>query len=167
MKAIRLARPSPDSFVLENIPVPKPGEGEALVRVKAAGICGTDRHIWHWDPSIQDSIRPPYTPGHEFCGEIAELGRGVSGWSPGEYVSAEMHVVCGRCVACRTGSAHLCANQRVVGLHRDGTFAEFVVVPASNLVRLPAELPVRVGAFLDALRNAGHTGLRPEIGGRS
>ena len=167
MKAIRLARPAADSFVLDDVPTPEPGEGEALVRVKAAGICGTDRHIWHWDPSIRDAIRPPYTPGHEFCGEIAELGRGVEGWSRGDYVSAEMHVVCGLCAACRTGSAHLCSNHKVIGLHRDGTFAEYVVVPASNLVKLPRELPVRVGAFLDALGNAVHTALSTEVPGRT
>lgn len=169
MKAIRLARPTDRSFVLEDVPVPVPRAGEALVKVKAAGICGTDRHLWHWDESIRDGLTPPFTPGHEFCGEIVEIGAGsaANGWKTGDYVSCEMHLVCRRCIACRTGMAHLCANHRVVGLHRDGTFAEYVALPLTNLVKLPPEISPRVGAFLDALGNAVHTALSAEISGRS
>jgi threonine 3-dehydrogenase len=167
MKAIRLARPTNGSFVLEDTPTPTPKEGEVVVRVKAAGICGTDRHLWHWDESIRDGLKPPFTPGHEFCGDVAEIGAGVAGWKVGDYVSCEMHLVCGHCVACRTGAAHLCANHRVVGIHQDGTFAQFVALPATNLVRLPAGLPPKIGAFLDALGNAVHTALSTDIAGRS
>lgn len=167
MKAIRLARPTDGSFVLDDVPTPTPGDGQVLVKVKAAGICGTDRHLWHWDESIRDGLKPPFTPGHEFCGEIAGLGRGVAGWNTGDYISCEMHVVCGRCGACRNGAAHLCANHKVVGIHQDGTFAEYVVLPASNLVKLPKNLPPKIGAFLDALGNAVHTALSAPIPGRS
>jgi len=167
MKAIRLARPAPDSFLLEDVPVPDPGDGQVLVKVKAAGICGTDRHLWHWDPSVRDMLRPPFTPGHEFCGEVAAIGRGVSDWAAGDYVSCEMHLVCGRCGACRNGAAHLCMNHKVVGIHQDGTFAQYVVLPASNLVKLPKEVPPKIGAFLDALGNAVHTALSAPIAGRT
>jgi threonine 3-dehydrogenase len=167
MKAIRLARPTDGSFVLDDVPTPSPGEGHVLVRVKAAGICGTDRHLWHWDESIRDGLKPPFTPGHEFCGEIAAVGANVVGWNTGDYVSCEMHVVCNRCAACRNGVPHLCANHRVVGMHQDGTFAQFVVLPASNLVRLPRTLSPKIGAFLDALGNAVHTALSAQIPGRA
>lgn len=167
MKSIRLARPTDGSFVLENIPTPTPGEGQVLVRVKAAGICGTDRHLWHWDESIRDGLKPPFTPGHEFCGEIVELGKNVNNWNVGDFVSCEMHLVCGRCGACRNGKAHLCSNHKVVGIHQDGTFAEFVALPASNLVKLPSGVSPKIGAFLDALGNAVHTALSTDIPGRS
>ncbi len=167
MKAIRLARPAPDSFVLEDVPKPTPGPGQVLVQVRAAGICGTDRHIWHWDPSVREMLKPPVTPGHEFCGSVAELGDGVAGFEPGESVSCEMHLVCGRCAACRNGVQHLCARYEVVGIHRDGTFAEFVLLPASNLVKLPPEVSPKIGAFLDALGNAVHTVLSTSVAGRT
>jgi threonine 3-dehydrogenase len=168
MKAIRLARPTNGSFVLEDIPVPTPRAGEALVKVTAAGICGTDRHLWHWDESIRDGLTTPFTPGHEFCGEIAGFGPGSAGaWKVGDYVSCEMHLVCQRCAACRTGAAHLCANHRVVGLHQDGTFAQFVALPLTNLVKLPENLDPKIGAFLDALGNAVHTALSVDVSGRT
>ncbi|MFN0204823.1 MAG: alcohol dehydrogenase catalytic domain-containing protein [Planctomycetota bacterium] len=167
MKAIRLARPTDGSFVLEDIPTPAPGNGQVLVKVKAAGICGTDRHLWHWDESIRDGLNPPFTPGHEFCGEVAEIGKNVSGWNVGDYVSCEMHVVCNRCAACRNGAAHLCGNHKVVGMHQDGTFSQFVALPASNLVKLPKTLSPKIGAFLDALGNAVHTALSADIPGRT
>lgn len=167
MKAIRLARPIDGSFLLEDIPTPTPGAGEVLVKVKAAGICGTDRHLWHWDESIRDGLKPPFTPGHEFCGEVAALGAGVRGWAEGDYVSCEMHLVCGRCAPCRTGAPHLCGHHKVVGMHQDGTFAQFVALPASNLVRLPSALPPKIGAFLDALGNAVHTVNSVAVAGRS
>lgn len=167
MKAIRLAKPTDGSFVLDDIPTPAPGDGQVLVKVKAAGICGTDRHLWHWDESIRDGLRPPFTPGHEFCGEIVDLGKNVTNWNVGDYVSCEMHVVCQRCGACRNGKQHLCANHKVVGIHQDGTFAQFVALPAGNLVKLPAGLPPKIGAFLDALGNAVHTALSTDIAGRT
>lgn len=139
-------------------PVPQPGAGWVRVRVAAAAICGTDRHIYHWDPSVQNEVIPPVVIGHEFCGHVDATGDGVEGWAVGDYVSAEMHVVCGECRACRAGNHHVCAKTRICGLSQDGAFAEYVVVPASNLVRLDASVvPPPVGAFLDALGNAVHT----------
>lgn len=159
MRAIQMARPEPGAAVLvEDAPEPHPGPGEVRVRVAKTGICGTDRHIYHWDESVTASMHPPVIIGHEFCGHVDEVGPGVNGWREGDYVSAEMHFVCRVCRACRAGLHHVCERTRIGGLHRDGSFAEWVVVPAGNLVRLdPRVVPPHVGAFLDALGNAVHT----------
>jgi len=143
---------------IRDCPVPKPGPDEVLIRVAAAAICGTDKHIYHWDPSIRDSVHPPRIYGHEFCGFIEEFGSRAQrpNLKTGDYVSAEMHVVCGECPQCRTGNGHICAKTKIYGLHEDGAFAEFVKVPASNVIKLGPYVPLRVGAFLDALGNAVH-----------
>ncbi|MBI4617438.1 MAG: alcohol dehydrogenase catalytic domain-containing protein [Planctomycetes bacterium] len=155
--------------VTNDRPVPVPGPGEVLIRVLAAGICGTDRHIYNWDESMRDMVRPPLVPGHEFCGEVAEVGRDVpASVAVGDYVSAEMHVVCGSCYQCRTGQGHTCHNTLIYGIHRDGAFAEYVRVPATNVIRLDRDrVPVSIGAFLDALGNAVHTVLRVPVAGKS
>lgn len=143
---------------IRDCPVPKPGPDEVLIRVAATAICGTDKHIYHWDPSIRDSVRPPRIYGHEFCGFIEKFGERAQreNLSVGDYVSAEMHVVCGECPQCRTGNGHICARTKIYGLHEDGAFAQFVKVPASNVIKLGPFVPLRVGAFLDALGNAVH-----------
>lgn len=157
---------------VRDCPVPKPGPDEVLIRVAAAAICGTDKHIYHWDPSIQDSVAPPRIYGHEFCGFVESLGeraqRSHEGQlAPGDYVSAEMHVVCGECAQCRSGNGHICTRTRIYGLHEDGAFAEFVVVPASNVIKLGTFVPLRVGAFLDALGNAVHATQIVDLAGKS
>ncbi len=157
---------------IRDCPVPTPGPDEVLIRVAAAAICGTDKHIYHWDPSIQDSVTPPRIYGHEFCGFVESLGeraqRGHEGeLAPGDYVSAEMHVVCGECAQCRSGNGHICTRTRIYGLHENGAFAEFVVVPASNVIKLGAYVPLRVGAFLDALGNAVHATQIVDLAGKS
>ena len=170
MQAILLSEPAPASMrVVENAPTPAPGAGEVLIRVLAAGICGTDRHIYNWDESIRDMISPPLIPGHEFCGEIAELGRDVpAGLAVGDFVSAEMHVVCGACFQCRSGDAHICHNTLIYGIHRDGAFAEYVRVPAANIIQLDRDrIPPKIGAFLDALGNAVHSCMKVSLAGRS
>ena len=154
------ARPGPEGTAVKDVPIPIPGTGQVRLRVRAAAICGSDRHIWHWDPSVRHLVRPPRIYGHEFCGEVDLLGpdAGRADLAPGDYVSAEMHVVCGTCRQCRAGQGHICRNTRILGFHGDGSFAEFVVVPAANVIRLdPRVVPLKVGAFLDALGNAVHT----------
>jgi threonine 3-dehydrogenase len=154
------ARPGPEGTAVREVPTPVPGKGQVRLRVRAAAICGSDRHIWHWDPSVRHLVRPPRIYGHEFCGEVDLLGpdAGRADLTPGDYVSAEMHVVCGICRQCRAGQGHICRNTRILGFHDDGSFAEFVVVPAGNVIRLdPGVVPLKVGAFLDALGNAVHT----------
>jgi threonine 3-dehydrogenase len=159
MRAIQMVRPQAGAAeVVDDLEVPTPAADEVRVRIANTAICGTDRHIFHWDPSVSHMLSPPVIIGHEFCGFIDALGDDVEEWQPGEYVSAEMHIVCNRCRACKAGNQHICENTRIAGLHRDGCFAEYVVVPASNLVRLdPAVVPPHIGAFLDALGNAVHT----------
>jgi len=157
---------------IRDCPVPEPAAGEVLIRVAAAAICGTDKHIYHWDPSIQDSVVPPRIYGHEFCGFVEKLGAGAQRahegrLEVGDYVSAEMHVICGECAQCRSGQGHICVRTRIYGLHEDGAFAEFVTVPASNVIKLPRFIPPRVGAFLDALGNAVHTTQVCDLAGKS
>lgn len=154
-----MARPEPGAAVfLENAPVPQPTPGWVRIKVARTAICGTDRHIFHWDASIAGTTKPPVIIGHEFCGHIDALGEGVRNWKVGEYVSAEMHIVCGRCRACQASNFHVCENTQIAGLSRNGSFAEWVVVPVGNLVRLDPEIvPPHIGAFLDALGNAVHT----------
>ncbi|HUP49419.1 MAG TPA: alcohol dehydrogenase catalytic domain-containing protein [Thermoanaerobaculia bacterium] len=149
--------------------VPRPGPGEILIRVAAAAVCGTDKHIYRWDASIHDSVVPPRIYGHEFCGFIEEFGERArrDGLETGDYVSAEMHVVCGECPQCRSGNGHICVRTRIYGLHEDGAFAEFVTVPASNVIKLGPYVPLRVGAFLDALGNAVHSTQVVELAGKS
>lgn len=159
MRAIQMVRPEAGAVAyVEDAPVLEPGPGEVRVKVAKTAICGTDRHIYHWDDSISGLVKPPTIIGHEFCGHIEALGADVSGWHEGEYVSAEMHIVCGKCRACLNGKFHICENTQIAGLQRPGCFAESVVVPASNLVRLDeAVVPQHIGALLDALGNAVHT----------
>lgn len=154
---------------VREVAVPSPGPGEVLVKVVATAICGTDRHIYNWDPSIQRAVAPPRTYGHEFCGEIASLGPspGRSDLREGDYVSCEMHVVCGTCYQCRNGQGHICKNTKILGLHGDGCFAHYVAVPASNVIHLERSVPPRIGAFLDALGNAVHTTQVADLSGRS
>ncbi|HYM60214.1 MAG TPA: alcohol dehydrogenase catalytic domain-containing protein [Thermoanaerobaculia bacterium] len=171
MQAIVKTAPldGPAGTELRECPRPKPGPGEVLIRVAAAAICGTDKHIYHWDASIQDSVKPPRIYGHEFCGFIEEIGAQPRrpGLEIGDYVSAEMHVVCGECPQCRSGNGHICVRTRIYGLHEDGAFAEFVKVPASNVIKLGPFVPLRVGAFLDALGNAVHATQIVDLAGKS
>ena len=154
------AAAGPSATEVRSVPVPVPGQAEVLIKVIATAVCGSDKHIYQWDASMAGMFQPPRTYGHEFCGEIVAFGPG--GKRPhleiGQYVSAEMHVTCGACRPCRTGQRHICENTRILGVHGDGCFAQYVVVPAFNVVPLDAGMiPPRVGAFLDALGNAVHT----------
>lgn len=140
--------------------IPEPREGEVRLKVEATAICGSDRHIYHWDPTVRDMIVPPRIYGHEFCGEIDAVGGspGRDDLREGDYASAEMHVTCGVCPQCVAGQGHVCRNTRIIGFHSDGSFADYVIVPARNVVPLDrAVVPPEVGAFLDALGNAVHT----------
>lgn len=153
-------REGPEGTEVRDVPLPEPGPGETRLKVRAAAICGSDRHIWHWDPSVRHLIVPPRVYGHEFCGEVDAVGPapGRTDLVEGLYASAEMHVTCGTCSQCRTAQGHVCRNTEIVGFHRDGAFAEYVVVPTRNVVPLDRDVvPLKVGAFLDALGNAVHT----------
>lgn len=166
MKALRKTRPAPGAAVESvNIPTIKPHE--VLVRVRAASICGTDLHIYSWDPWSASRIKPPMTFGHEFCGTVERIGDEVPGdLKPGDFVSAEMHVNCGHCHQCRVGAPHICQNVRIIGIDADGCFAEFVAIPASNIWKIDPAIPEHYAAVLDPLGNAVHTVLAGPIAGQ-
>jgi threonine 3-dehydrogenase len=156
MQAVVKAERAP-GIELREVAVPAPGPGEVLVRVQAASVCGTDLHIFEWDPWAQWRIHPPLIPGHEFAGAVAALGRGVTTVKEGDLVSAEMHVVCGKCVQCRTGQAHICQTVRILGVDADGAFASYALIPESNIWKLSSSVPVEHGSLLDPLGNAVHS----------
>ena len=164
------AAPGRSATEIKTVPVPTPGQAEVLVKVLATAVCGSDKHIYQWDASMAGMVKVPRIYGHEFCGEIVAFGPG--GKRPhleiGQYVSAEMHVTCGACRPCRTGRRHICENTRILGVHGDGCFAQYVVVPAFNIVPLDRKvIPPKVGAFLDALGNAVHTTQVTDLSGKS
>ncbi len=150
---------------MEQVPIPVPGTNEVLIQVEKTAICGTDLHIYKWDDWSQATIRPGLVIGHEFVGRIAALGDGVTGYQVGERVSAEGHVVCGHCRNCRAGTPHLCPNTEGIGVNRDGAFAEFVVVPASNLWPIPDQIAPELAAFFDPFGNAAHCALQFDLVG--
>jgi len=164
------AASGPEATEIKRVPVPQPGQAEVLIRVLATAVCGSDKHIYQWDESMAGMVEPPRIYGHEFCGEIAAFGPGgaLPHLHEGQYVSAEMHVSCGHCRPCRTEQRHVCENTRILGVHGDGCFAEYVAVPAFNVVPLDSEVvPPRVGSFLDALGNAVHTTQVADLSGKS
>jgi len=168
MKALRKTQPA-RGLTLGAAPVPSIGPNDALVRVRAASICGTDLHIYGWDRWSQGRIKPPVTLGHEFCGVVEQVGEEVIPEKArvGDFVSAEMHVNCGWCRQCRLGESHVCRNLRIIGIDQDGAFAEFVKIPASNVWRLDPSIPEHIGAILDPLGNAVHTVLAGPIAGQT
>src|SRR5690606_12724664 len=140
MKAL-VKRETTKGLWMEEVPVPVPGPNEVLIRVEKTAICGTDLHIYLWDEWARRTIRQGLVVGHEFVGRIAGLGPGVSGYAVGQRVSAEGHIVCGHCRNCRAGKQHLCPNTVGIGVNRDGAFAEYIVMPASNLWPVPDQVP--------------------------
>jgi len=168
MKGIQLTAPG-QYRLRTDLTVPEPGPKQVRIKVAAAGICGTDVHICHGDPSMNGIIAPPVVLGHEFCGHVDKLGSEVDPrqYALGDYVSAEMHEVCRECPACRDGAFHACASTRIHGVNLDGAFAEFVVVSAGNVVKLPGKLPLQVAAVLDPLGNAVHTVMKVPVEGKT
>ena len=144
---------------LEDVPDPKPGINDVLIRVLMTGICGTDLHIYEWDDWAKATIQIPLVVGHEFVGEIVSVGSNVNDFHPGEIVSGEGHVTCGRCRNCLAGRRHLCAHTMGVGVNRAGAFAEYIVLPMSNLWRHSGTVDLETAAIFDPFGNAVHTAL--------
>jgi threonine 3-dehydrogenase len=144
---------------LREVPMPAVGINDVLIRVHKTGICGTDLHIDSWDPWAARTVKPPLVVGHEFVGEIVEIGSNVVDFAPGDLVSGEGHVVCGRCRHCLAGRRHLCANTIGLGVGRDGAFAEYVVLPMTNVWHHWAGVDEEVAAIFDPFGNAVHTAL--------
>jgi threonine 3-dehydrogenase len=164
MHALVKARSAP-GIDLQEIAKPTPGPNDILIRVKRAAICGTDMHIYNWDAWAQKTIPVPMAVGHEYCGEVVEVGSEVSGFKVGDRVSGEGHITCGYCRNCRAGRRHLCRNTVGVGVNRPGAFAEYVVIPAFNAFKLTAAIDDEIAAILDPLGNAVHTALAFDVVG--
>ena len=150
---------------MEDVPIPTAGTNEVLIKVEKTAICGTDVHIYNWDEWSQRTIEPGLTIGHEFVGRIVKLGDGVTGYEEGDRVSAEGHIICGHCRNCRAGKRHLCPNTIGIGVNRNGAFAEYIVVPATNLWPIPDEIAPELAAFFDPFGNAAHCALQFDLVG--
>jgi len=156
VKALVKSKAAPGLW-LEDVSEPSPGPGEVLIRVLRTGICGTDLHIDAWNEWAQSTIKPPLVVGHEFVGEVAQLGEGVESVYVGELVGAEGHIVCGRCRNCMAGRRALCANTVGIGVQRAGAFAEYIVMPAGNLWPHLTKIDLDVASIFDPFGNAVHT----------
>jgi threonine 3-dehydrogenase len=152
-------------FQLTDVPVPAIRDNEVLIRVRRAGVCGTDVHIYEWDDWARGRCKPPFVVGHEFAGDVVEAGKLVTDVKVGDRVTAEGHIVCGRCLACRTGNSHVCPNTRIIGVDRDGCFAEYISMPSLNVWHLDDSISFDIGGIHDPMGNAFHTALTAEIAG--
>ena len=182
MKAVRKTAPRAGGLEWAEVPIPACGPDEVLLRVEAASLCGTDAHIYNWDPSISgkisaatDNLARPLTIGHEFCGEVVEVGRDVRGVGDGgrepirrgDLVSAESHIVCGACYQCRLGEYHVCVRETIIGVQRDGGFAEYIAIPARCAwINDPAIVPIPVACIEEPFGNAVHAATEYDPRGR-
>src|SRR5665213_2885376 len=144
---------------LEDVPKPQIGVNDVLIKVNRTGICGTDLHIYKWDAWARKTIPVPMVVGHEFVGHIVETGSNVKDFHPGDLISGEGHVVCGRCRNCLAGRRHLCADTKGVGVNRPGAFAEFLSLPMSNVWLHNKSMDLDIASIFDPFGNAVHTAL--------
>ncbi len=142
---------------MEDVPVPKVGTNDVLIKIKKTAICGTDLHIYKWDEWSQNTIKTPMTIGHEYVGTVVEVGAGVRNVKVGERVTGEGHIACGHCRNCRRGKMHICENSIGVGVNRNGAFAEYLCIPESNVVKLEDGISDDLAAIMDPFGNATHT----------
>jgi threonine 3-dehydrogenase len=164
VKAFAKIRPEPGLKQIE-ADRPLPGYREVLVKVKVTSVCGTDYHIYRWDEWAQEHIKPPRIIGHEFAGEVVELGPDVTSRKVGDMVAAESHIACGTCYQCRTGNSHICERLRIIGVDVDGSFAEYVKIPEQNAWPIPREVPIETASILEPLGNAVHAAFAADIAG--
>jgi threonine 3-dehydrogenase len=150
---------------LTNVPEPTIRDDEVLIRVKRAGVCGTDVHIYEWDDWARGRVKPPIVVGHEFAGEVVRVGSLVGDVKEGDRVTAEGHIVDGRCLLCRTGNAHVCPFTSIIGVDRDGCFAEYIAMPAVNVWHLDDGVSFEIGGIHDPMGNAFHTALTAGVPG--
>ena len=158
MKALAKLQRAP-GLTLTDVKVPEVGHNDVMIRITRTAICGTDIHIWKWDDWAQKTIPVPMHVGHEYVGEIVEMGQEVRGFAIGDRVSGEGHITCGFCRNCRAGRRHLCRNTVGVGVNREGAFAKYLVIPAFNAFKIPPEISDDLAAIFDPFGNAVHTAL--------
>ena len=158
MQAVAKTTPGP-GMELIRAPIPTPGPHDVLIQVHAASICGTDLHIYHWDEWSQRRIVPPLILGHEFAGIVVEVGEDVrpDQAKVGDRVSAESHITCGTCLQCRVGRRHVCENTRIIGVDRDGAYAQFIAIPVENVWRNPPDMPWPIASLQENFGNSVHT----------
>ncbi|WP_127599402.1 L-threonine 3-dehydrogenase [Nitratireductor alexandrii] len=164
MRALVKAKAEPGIW-MERVPVPEIGPNDVLIKVGKSAICGTDVHIYNWDEWAQKTVPVPMVTGHEFVGEVVDVGQAVSEYRVGQRVSGEGHIVCGHCRNCRAGRGHLCRNTLGVGVNRPGSFAEYLSLPQHNVVAIPDDVPDEIAAIFDPLGNAVHTALSFDLVG--
>ena len=152
-------------FTLTEVPEPAIRDDEVLIRVRRAGVCGTDEHIYAWHDWARGRCVPPFVVGHEFAGEVVQVGALVTDVRQGDRVTAEGHIVDGRCLLCRTGNAHVCPYTKIIGVDRDGCFAEYIAMPATNVWHRDDDISFEVGGIHDPMGNAFHTALTADIPG--
>lgn len=158
MKALVKLRPEKGLW-MEDVPMPEVGVNDVLIKIKKTAICGTDLHIYRWDDWSQRTIKTPMTIGHEYVGTVAEIGEGVKNIQVGDRVTGEGHIACGHCRNCRRGKKHVCENTIGVGVNRDGAFAEYLSIPAENVVKLDPRISDDMASIMDPFGNATHTAL--------
>ncbi|PXX98080.1 L-threonine 3-dehydrogenase [Marinifilum breve] len=164
MKALVKSKPEKGLW-MEEVDIPEVGVNDILVKIKKTAICGTDLHIYKWDEWSQNTIKPGMIIGHEYVGEVAQIGAGVTGFEIGDRVTGEGHIACGHCRNCRRGRKHVCENTVGIGVNIDGIFAEYAAIPASNLMKMSDKIPDEMLAIMDPFGNATHTALSfPLIG---
>jgi threonine 3-dehydrogenase len=157
MRAAVKTKPAFGSIEIKKVDIPQIKPDEVLVKLKIASICGTDMHIYEWDPWSQNRIKTPLIQGHEWAAEVAEVGSACTWAKVGDYVSGEGHIACGHCYMCRTGNAHVCEKVTILGIDRPGSFAEYMPVPERNLIKNDAGLPLEYASIQDPLGNAVYT----------
>lgn len=164
MKALSKQKPQ-KGLELIDTQIPEVGIDDVLIEVLQTSICGTDAHIYKWDKWSQETIKTPLIIGHEFVGKVFAVGQNVVGFKEGEIVSGEGHIVCGRCRNCKAGNRHICQNTKGVGIHRQGAFANFLSIPASNVIKVKEGIPLDFASCFDPLGNAVHTALQYDLVG--
>ena len=164
MKALVKSKAEPGLW-MEEVPEPDFGPNDLLIKLRKTAICGTDIHIYKWDDWAQNNVPVPLVIGHEFVGEVVDMGHLVKGYAVGDRVSGEGHITCGYCRNCRAGRRHLCRNTVGVGVNRQGAFAEYLVIPAFNAFRLPENIDDEIACIFDPYGNAVHTALSFDLVG--
>ncbi len=165
MRGLEKSRPETGIWMVENQPIPEIGPNDVLIKIVKSAICGTDLHIYNWDKWSQKTVPTPMIVGHEYVGRVVRVGSEVEHLSEGQRVSGEGHIVCGHCRNCRAGKRHLCRNEKGVGVHRQGSFAEYLSLPARNVFEVPDDISDDMAAIFDPLGNAVHTALSFDLVG--
>ena len=164
MKALSKLKAEPGIWMVD-VPMPEVGPNDLLIKIRKTAICGTDMHIFHWDDWSQKTIPVPMVVGHEYVGEVVDMGSEVAGFKVGDRVSGEGHITCGHCRNCRAGRRHLCRNTTGVGVNRQGAFAEYLVIPAFNAFKIPDNISDDLASIFDPFGNAVHTALSFDLVG--